>query len=498
MKVAVSACLLGRNCKYNGGNNLDERLTAWLAGCDTVEVCPEVEGGLPVPRPPAELQEGRVVNVEGEDVSEFYVRGALRCFERAKNCDIVVLKSKSPSCGVHQVYDGSFSGVLIPGKGVFAAMLEDAGVCAVEPDELLSMEDCPHEEGGALREDAYAELGPVCESSPACAPGSICELGPAHAPGPVYEGDNMRSFPQAMFGTAYVYDVQTEDGDDVRLLEVGGVFESATYLGERRFEPTFEYYRSFDHLFEAFPHPGRVLMLGGGGYSYPKHFIASQPYGAMDVVEIDPVITRIAHEHFYLGELIERFRTKETGRLRIFTSDARAYVEEVAARSENGCYDVVINDSFSGAEPTEDLVDACGLATVKSCLRPGGLLMINLICDLEEDAGALMDLAARLRTAFLHVHVIPCVDEVFGDEDNNLVIATDGDYVFSGCLPPLTDDIVYAVADPKTNIAPIRDSEPMVSPSSTATMTGLAMGSMVLTREAATGETLSSPLESRM
>lgn len=256
--------------------------------------------------------------------------------------------------------------------------------------------------------------------------------------GPVLEGDNLRVFPRTMFGAAYVYDVETEDGDPVRLLEVGGVFESATYLDERRYEPTFEYYRAFDHLFEAYSQPDHVLMIGGGGYAYPKHFVASQPHGAMDVVEIDPVIVRIAREHFFLNDLIKEFRTQETGRLNLVTADGRAFLEERAHGAREGAaprYDAIINDSFSGAEATTSLLDEAGLTAVKACLVEGGLYLINVICDVEEDARELLDVLRCLRSRFESVHVIPCVDEVFGDEDNNLVIATDGAYEFTGCLP---------------------------------------------------------------
>ena len=261
---------------------------------------------------------------------------------------------------------------------------------------------------------------------------------PEHAGnGPLLEGDNLRVFPRTMFGPAYVYDVETEEGAEVRLLEVGGVFESATYLGERRFEPTFAYYRAFDRLFEAFAQPNRVLMIGGGGYAYPKHFVASQPHGVMDVVEIDPAITRIAHEHFFLGELVERFRTRETGRLHLIAADGRAYLEECPHR-----YEAIINDSFSGGEATSSLVDAEGLAAVKARLTPDGLYLVNVICDTEEDACPLLQVVRALRTAFAQVYVVPCPDEVFGDEDNNLLIATDGPWTFSGALPPLSDELL--------------------------------------------------------
>ena len=252
----------------------------------------------------------------------------------------------------------------------------------------------------------------------------------AAASGPLYDGDNLHVYPRTMFGAAYVYDIETEDGDEVRVLEVGGVFESATYLDDRRFEPTFAYYGAFDHLFEAFPQPERVLMIGGGGFAYPKHFIASQDHGVMDVVEIDPMITRIARRHFFLDELMDRFAIRESGRLNVVTADGREFLAQ-----EGSIYDVVINDSFSGGEATSFFVSDAGLAAVKARLAPSGLYMINVICDIEEDARDLLQVVSALQGAFRHVHVIPCVDDVFGDADNNLVIATDGSYSFTGVLP---------------------------------------------------------------
>ncbi|MBR5259327.1 MAG: fused MFS/spermidine synthase [Eggerthellaceae bacterium] len=247
---------------------------------------------------------------------------------------------------------------------------------------------------------------------------------------PLYDGENLHVYPRTMFGTAFVYDIETEDDDEVRVLEVGGVFESATYIDHRRFEPTFAYYYAFDHLFEAFPEPDRVLMIGGGGFAYPKHFIASQPYGSMDVVEIDPVITRIARRHFFLDELIEDFDTRTTGRLNIVTADGFAYLKE-----DGPSYDVIINDSFSGGEATSSLVEPGGLKVVKNRLSDRGVYLINVICDLEVDARPLLQVVENLRGEFANVHVVPCVDDVFGDADNNLVIATDGEYEFTDCLP---------------------------------------------------------------
>ena len=141
MKIAVSACLLGENCKYSGGNNRSERLLSELAKHPEVEVipvCPEIAGGLPTPRPPAEIVDGEVVNDLGVSVDAEYRAGVAAEMVRlephieAGELAAAVLQSRSPSCGVHQVYDGTFTGRLISGKGLFAEALERRGVRIVD------------------------------------------------------------------------------------------------------------------------------------------------------------------------------------------------------------------------------------------------------------------------------------------------------------------------------------------------------------------------------
>ena len=141
MRIAVSACLLGENCKYSGGNNRSERLLSELAKHPEVEVipvCPEVAGGLPTPRPPAEIVDGEVVNDLGVSVDAEYRAGVAAEMARlephieAGELAAAILQSRSPSCGVHQVYDGTFAGRLISGKGLFAEALERRGVRIVD------------------------------------------------------------------------------------------------------------------------------------------------------------------------------------------------------------------------------------------------------------------------------------------------------------------------------------------------------------------------------
>ena len=135
----VSACLLGENCKYNGGSNRNETLLRSLAGHEVIPVCPEVAGGLPVPRVPAEIVNGTVTNREGQNVDAAFRAGANAILERAKRerPDLIILQSRSPSCGVREIYDGSFSGKLIPGQGVFAALACEAGFAVIDCEAFL-------------------------------------------------------------------------------------------------------------------------------------------------------------------------------------------------------------------------------------------------------------------------------------------------------------------------------------------------------------------------
>ena len=140
MKVLVSACLLGENCKYSGGNNLDPRVAEWLQreGHEAVPVCPEVLGGLPVPRTPAEIVDGVVTARDGRNVDAEFRRGAALALDvaRREGAQMAVLQPRSPSCGARQVYDGTFSDRKVPGMGVFARLLAENGVRILEPEDL--------------------------------------------------------------------------------------------------------------------------------------------------------------------------------------------------------------------------------------------------------------------------------------------------------------------------------------------------------------------------
>lgn len=138
MTILVSACLLGVSCRYDGrskGHPLAEEL---LKKHTVIPVCPEISGGLPTPRPPAERQGDGVFTESGADVTENYRRGAEEVLRLARlyGCTVAILKERSPACGSGQIYDGSFSHTLTDGFGVAAELLESSGVRVMGESEM--------------------------------------------------------------------------------------------------------------------------------------------------------------------------------------------------------------------------------------------------------------------------------------------------------------------------------------------------------------------------
>lgn len=134
MKVLVSACLLGHNCKYSGGNNYDSTLNELLKGHEIIPVCPEVMGGLSVPRIPCEIIGDKVIGKDGNDYTYPYQLGAKKALKIAKKekITLAILKKKSPSCGASLVYDGTFTKRLVIKDGIFARELKELNVLILE------------------------------------------------------------------------------------------------------------------------------------------------------------------------------------------------------------------------------------------------------------------------------------------------------------------------------------------------------------------------------
>jgi uncharacterized protein YbbK (DUF523 family) len=149
MSILISACLTGINCKYNGGNNLHSIFEALLKTGTVIPVCPEQLGGLTTPRICCEILGGdgnavlegqaRVITRNNEEVTENYKKGAFETLKIAKKslADLVILKNCSPSCGVGEIYDGTFSKRIIPGDGVTAALLKNNGFVVINEKAFL-------------------------------------------------------------------------------------------------------------------------------------------------------------------------------------------------------------------------------------------------------------------------------------------------------------------------------------------------------------------------
>lgn len=142
-KILISACLVGDKTRYDGKSNYHPLIKELLQKYELVPFCSEVEGGLSVPRIPSEIQKDRVINKKGIDVTRNYVSGAEKALNICKYLDIkiAILKDGSPACGVHQIYDGSFSNRKIKGMGITASLLSKNGIKVISEDEIQTLLD---------------------------------------------------------------------------------------------------------------------------------------------------------------------------------------------------------------------------------------------------------------------------------------------------------------------------------------------------------------------
>lgn len=141
--VAISACLCGEGCRYDGQAVPNELFSKLENELTLLPVCPEVDGGLPIPRPPAEIKDDRVITEAGRDVTSYFEEGAEACLEKAQAGAAIaaILKSRSPSCGVGQVYSGDFDRKLVDGDGLFTRALKREGIACISNENVPEMTD---------------------------------------------------------------------------------------------------------------------------------------------------------------------------------------------------------------------------------------------------------------------------------------------------------------------------------------------------------------------
>ena len=138
MKILVSACLMAENCKYNGGNNYSSAVAEFVKDKEVLTICPEMMAGMGCPRTPIEIVDGVVMDRKGNNVDAAMREAVERAMEliRKEEIQCAILQSRSPTCGVNQIYDGSFSGKLVSGSGLFAQALKDAGYRVMDAEDI--------------------------------------------------------------------------------------------------------------------------------------------------------------------------------------------------------------------------------------------------------------------------------------------------------------------------------------------------------------------------
>lgn len=243
-----------------------------------------------------------------------------------------------------------------------------------------------------------------------------------------------------MAGPCRIFTIERKDGL-VRVMNIAGTMQSATYLDDDAYcDLPYAYTRDYDCMFMAGVPVRDVLVLGGGGYSYPKHLIAHHPETYVTCVEIDPMVTAIAHRYFFLDRLFEEYDLDDNGRLQLIEGDARAFLEESTDR-----YDAIVNDCFKGMSLVRSLVTREAAQLYHEHLNENGVYMANVIGAVEgARSNAMRRILHTLSTEFAHVYVLPGQPSMLSTCDNNVVIATDGNWRFTGAIELATWELANA------------------------------------------------------
>ena len=231
-----------------------------------------------------------------------------------------------------------------------------------------------------------------------------------------------------------IYDA-VKDGDPIRIFSVGGGYSSACYIDpNKRNELVFKYTQAYDRVFDKFNEADDILMLGGAGYSYPRHIISHYDDKTIDVVEIDGGVTEAAKKYFYLQDFIDEYGAD---RLNLYTDDARIYLQNTEKK-----YDVVMNDCFTGHCPARALstTEACEL--IKSHLSDNGIYVTNIA---NVNTKFFSSEIKTVMTVFDYVWIQPADEENL--QNNWLIFASDYDYGFDSRHVMIKDDDIVFTDD---------------------------------------------------
>lgn len=223
------------------------------------------------------------------------------------------------------------------------------------------------------------------------------------------------------FGLTMIFDSEDADGTPIRLLNVNGTFQSVSYIApELRFELCVHYHRMMAKVIQQVAPQGHVVVMGGGGFSLPKHLATHMKAAAIDAIEIDPKIVSLARKHFFLDEAL----AATSSELRIVEDDAWKVLQDADASS----IDVLVNEVFAGRKSLGPLRTPAGAQVVKEKLADGGVYLADVRCPLEGHGSTILpQVAGVFAQVFAHVAYVPEWPDTPKTPGNNLLIATDAD-----------------------------------------------------------------------
>ena len=246
------------------------------------------------------------------------------------------------------------------------------------------------------------------------------------------------------YGSVRIYNT-SRDWENIRILNIDGWFESATFTDEwKQYDLVFEYTKCYDKMFDANIDINNVLLIWWGWYSYPKYYISHYRDKKMDVVEIDPKITEIARKYFYLDKLIKDFSLRKNRRLTLINEDGRTYLN-----NNNIEYDAILNDAFSGDNPAKTLTTLENIRNIKKSLKKNWVYLTNIISSLEWNKSKFLRAEVNtLEKVFSNVYVIPCrTSEDLYNSQNTMVIASDDELILDGTYNLILDEDEIVITD---------------------------------------------------
>ena len=243
------------------------------------------------------------------------------------------------------------------------------------------------------------------------------------------------------YGTIEISNMLDKNNELIRILKVNNTIESAMYLDKnKKYDLAIEYTKYYDLMFESKIDIKKVLMIGGGAFSYPKYYLNKYEDKKIDVIEIDNKIIYLAKKHFYLEEVIKNNKK----RINIINEDGRVYIN----KSKNK-YDAILNDSFTGDIPTQNLTTIEAITNIHNMLNEGGIYLTNIISSLSEDNSKFLYAEVNtINKVFKYVYVIPCnYQNDYEIKQNNMVIASDNSIYFDNAYNILIKDNEIVLTD---------------------------------------------------